>query len=62
MLLTIECNERSALWHCLYNNLLAKNHIGIKAMKGLTVCHHNVICNINNIIDRAETDNAKFIL
>ncbi|OQA22733.1 MAG: hypothetical protein BWY61_01574 [Firmicutes bacterium ADurb.Bin354] len=53
--LTVESNELLAVFSSLNNDLAACNLIQIKRMHGLAVFFHDIVCYINNIIDRTDT-------
>ena len=62
MLLTIQCLERSSLGHGLHHDLMTFYHICIKRVQRLTVGHHDVVGDIHNIIDGAQTHGRQFLL
>ena len=59
---TIESHKRSTLRHSPYNNLITLNHISIKAMQRLSICHHDIISNVDDIVDRTQADDRETIL
>ena len=62
VLITIERHKLGALGLGANHNLVALNHIGIKAMHRLAVSHHDVVGDVNNIVNRTQADNFQFIL
>ena len=59
---TIKGNKFRSLRLCANNNLMALNHVGIKAMHWLSVGHHNVVCDVNNIVNWTQANRIQFIL
>ena len=62
MLLAIESNKLSALWLGTDHNLMTGNHVCIEAVQWLTVCHHNVVSDIHDIVDWTQADDVQLIL
>ena len=62
MLNTIKGNEWLTCVVVLYNDLIAFHHICIEAMEWLTVSHHHIVGNINDVIDRTKSDNRELFL
>ncbi len=62
MLHTIECDKLCPLGLCAYHNLMAGNHVGIETMKRLTVCHHYIIGDVHDVVDRAQTNHFQLVL
>ena len=59
---TIESHKRSTLRHSLDNDLITLNHISIKAMQRLSIRHHDIISDVDNIVDRTQADDRETIL
>ena len=51
MLYTIERDKRRALGHGLHYDLVSLHHIGIEAVERLTISHHHIVGDIDNIVD-----------
>lgn len=51
-----------ALWLGAYYNLMTGNHVGIEAVQWLTVCHHDVVGDIHDIVDWSEADDIQLVL
>ena len=62
MLLAVECNKLGAFRLGAHNNLVTLNHVGVEAVHRLAVCHHYVVGNIDNIVDRTQADNLELVL
>ena len=62
MLLAIESNKLGALWLGTNYNLMTGNHVCIEAVQWLAVCHHDIVGNIHDIVDRAQADDVQLIL
>ena len=62
MLHSIECDKGGALGLCLHHYGAAFDHVGIKAMQRLTVGVHDIVSNINDIVDWAQADDIQFLL
>ena len=62
MLLAIESDELGALWLGADYNLMTGNHICIEAVQWLTVCHHDVVGDIHDIVDWSQADDVQLIL
>ena len=62
VLLAIECLEGCALGHRLNDNLVTLHHVSIEAVQGLTQCHHHVVGDVDDIVDRTQTDYAELVL
>ena len=62
MLHTIKCLERCTIRHRLHDNLMSLHHISIKAMQRLSISHHNIVSNIHDIVDWAQSDGRQFVL
>ena len=62
MLLAIQGHELGALWLGAYYNLMTGNHVGIEAVQWLTVCHHDVVGDIHDIVDWSQADDVQLIL
>ena len=62
VLLTIEGDERSAFRQGLHHHFIALHHVGIEAMQGLSVSHHDVVGDIHNVVDGALTNRRQAIL
>ena len=59
--LTVEGNERSAFRHGLHHHLLTLHHVGIETVQWLSVCHHDVVGNIDDVVDRTQTDRCQTV-
>ncbi len=53
MLLTVEGNKLGALRLGAHHNLVALHHVGIEAVHRLTVGHHNIVGDVDDVVDRA---------
>ena len=62
VLLAIECCKACAIRLCTDNYLVPCYHIGIKAVHWLTVCHHDIVRNVYDIVDWAQTDYTQLVL
>ena len=62
MFLTIEGNKLSSFWLGTNYNLMTGYHVSIKTVQWLTVCHHDIVGNIHNIVDWAQADDIQLIL
>ena len=62
MFFAIKRYEFRALGLSLYDDMMAFNHVGIKAVHGLPISHHNIISDVYNVIDRAQADGAQLVL
>ncbi len=62
MLYTVERLEGCAFGHGLHHNLMALHHVGIKAMQGLAIGHHDIIGDIDDIVDGTQADGCQTIL
>ena len=62
VLLTIEGNEWSTFWQGLHHHLIALHHISVKAMQGLTIRHHDVVGDIDDVVDRTLTNRCQSVL
>lgn len=59
VLYPIQRLERRTVGHRLHHNLVPLHHIGIEAMQRLTQGHHDIVGDINNIIDRTQADDVQ---
>ena len=62
MFLSIKCNEWCTLWHGFHHNVMTGHHVCIKAMQGLSVSHHHIIGNVNDVVDGAHTNGTQLVL
>ena len=62
MFITIECHEFGAFRLSAHHYLMTNHHICIEAMHRLTISHHDVVGNVNNIIDRTKSNHFQFVL
>ena len=62
VLLAIQGHELGTLWLGAYYNLMTGNHVGIEAVQWLTVCHHDVVGDIHDIVDWTQADDVQFVL
>ena len=62
MLLAVKGNKLCSLWLCSYHNLMTGNHVCIKAVHWLTVCHHHIVGDVNDIVYRTQADGCQFVL
>ena len=62
VLLAVECDELSALGLCANYYLRALNHVGIEAVHRLAVCHHHVVGDVDDVVDRTQTDYLQLVL
>ena len=62
MLLTIESDKLSAFGLCSHHNLMSSHLVGIKAVHRLTIGHHYIIGDIDNIVNRTQSDNLQLVL
>ena len=58
----IERDKRRAFRKCFHHNLATFDHICIEAMQGLSVGHHHIVRDVDNIIDGSQTDGVQFVL
>ena len=61
MLLTVKCLEGRTLRHRLHYNLMTFHHICIECMQWLTIGHHDIVSNVNDIIDRTQTNSGQLV-
>ena len=59
---TVERDKRRAFRKCFRHNLAPGDHICIEAMQGLSVGHHHIVRDVDNIIDGSQTDGVQFVL
>ena len=59
--LTIERNERSAFRQGLHHHFVALHHVGIETVQWLSVCHHDVVGNIDDVVDGTQTDRCQTV-
>ena len=59
MSFAIESDKLCAFGLCAHNNLVSLHHIGIEAVHRLSVCHHDVIGNIDNVVDWTNADSVE---
>ena len=62
VLLAIQGHELGTLWLGADYNLMTGNHVGIEAVQWLTVCHHDVVGDIHDIVDWTQADDVQLIL
>ena len=62
VLLTVESYKLSAFWLSAHNNLMSLNHVSVKAMHRLTVGHHHIVGDVDDVVDRTQADNLKLVL
>ena len=62
MLFAVESDKRSALWHCLYHNLMLLHHVCVEAVHRLTISHHDIVCDVNDIVNRTDADDVQSVL
>ena len=62
MLLTVKGLERRALRHRLHHNLMTFHHVCIEGMQRLTIGHHDVVGDINDVIDWTQTNSGQLVL
>ena len=62
MLLTVEGNKLGTLGLRAHHNLVARHHVGVKAVHGLSVGHHDVVGDVNDIVDGAQADSRQLLL
>ena len=62
MLLSVESDEGCAFWHGFHHNFLAFHHVGVKAVKWLSVSHHDVVCDVHDVVDGAESYGGESVL
>ena len=62
VLLTVEGHERRAFRQGLHHHFVALHHVCIKAMQWLTICHHDVVGDIDDVVDRTLTNRRQSVL
>ena len=62
MLLAIESNKLGALWLGTNYNLMTGYHVCIKTVQWLTICHHDIVGDIHDIVDWTQADDVQLIL
>ena len=62
MLHAVKRLERRTFRHGLHNNFMTLHHVCIKGMQRLTVSHHDIVRDIHNIVDGAQTNRSEFVL
>ncbi len=62
MLLTIEGNKLLTLVLVFHDDMMTCHHVSIEAMERLSVCHHDVVGDVYDIIDWTQTYNTELIL
>ena len=62
MLLTVEGDELLASILVFHYNLVALNHISIKTVHWLTVSHHYVVGDVNDVVNRTQTYDVELVL
>ena len=61
MFLTVKSLERCTLRHRLHHNLMTFHHVCIEGMQRLAVCHHDVVGDIDDIIDRTQANGRQLV-
>ena len=59
---TVKSDEFCALWLRAHHNLVAFHHVGVKTVHRLSVGHHYIISNVNNVVDRTKTYHPQLVL
>ena len=62
MFFSVQGDEFLAFVPVLDDDVLPLDHVRIKAVHRLAVGHHDVIGNIDNVVDRAQTDDIQLVL
>ncbi len=62
VLLTIEGNKLGALRLGANHNLMSCHHVGVEAVQRLSVCHHDVVGDIHDVVDWAQADDVELVL
>ena len=62
MLFAVKCYEWCTFRHRLHHNLMTFHHVCVKAMERLAVCHHHVVCDINDVVYWAQAYRGEFVL
>ena len=62
MFLAVECYKLGSFRLCFYDDVMTLYHVGIKAVHGLSVSHHDIIGDVYDVVDGAQTDGAQFVL
>ena len=62
VLFAIEGDEWGTLGLGTHYDAVTLDHIGVKAVERLTVGHHHVVGDIDNVVDRTQTDGAELVL
>ena len=62
VLLSVESDELLSLVLVLDNNFVALHHVCIKAMHRLTISHHDVVGDVDDIINRTKTYDGQPVL
>ena len=60
--LTVKCHKLCTFWLSAHYYLVALNHICIEAMHRLTVCHHHIVGDVDNVVDRTQANNLELVL
>ena len=58
----VECFKGRAVGQGLDDDLLAGNHVGIEAVQGLSVGHHDIVGDVNDVVDGAQADGGEVVL
>ena len=62
VLLAVKSDELCTFGLSAHNNLLTFHHVGVEAMHRLTVCHHHIVGDVDDVVDRTQTYNLQFVL
>ena len=61
MLFAIERNKLCAFRLCTYNDTMTFHHISVKTMHGLSIGHHDIIGDVDNVVHRSQADSGEFV-
>ena len=62
VLFPVQSLERRSVRHRLDHNLVTLHHVSVKCVQRLTICHHHIVCDVDDIIDWAQSDSIQFVL
>ena len=59
---SVKGDEGGTLRHGAHHDFPAFYHVGIEAVEGLAVCHHDVVGDVDDVVDGTQADGFEFFL
>ena len=57
----VEGDEFRSFWLWLDDDVMTDDHVGVEGVEGLAVCHHDIVGDVDDVVDGAQSDGGEVV-